>query len=95
LLHTHQALRVRATHDALTSMLNRASILDVLEKEMSPSSRDAPLSVLMLDLDRFQQINHTQAIWRATLCGIRRSGMRSGVPQRRRSCTNAVSSPVT
>jgi hypothetical protein len=44
----------------------------VLEKEMSPSSRDAPLSVLMLDWERFKQINHTQAIWRATLCGIRR-----------------------
>jgi diguanylate cyclase (GGDEF)-like protein len=61
LLQTREALRVRATRDALTGMLNRASILDVLEKEMSRSSRELqPLSVLMLDLDRFKQINDTR-----------------------------------
>jgi len=61
LLRTREALRVRATHDGLTGMLNRSSILDVLEKEMVRSVRnDKSLSVLMMDLDRFKQINDTR-----------------------------------
>ncbi len=61
LLEAREALRVRATHDALTGMLNRASILDVLEKEVARSVREEqPLSVLMMDLDRFKLINDTR-----------------------------------
>jgi diguanylate cyclase (GGDEF)-like protein len=60
LLAAREALREQATHDGLTGLLNRNSILAVLDKELARGSReDQPLSVLMVDLDRFKQINDT------------------------------------
>jgi two-component system, cell cycle response regulator len=58
LLQAREALRIQATHDALTGLHNRASILEILHNELARSSRDGqPLSVLLADLDRFKQIN--------------------------------------
>ena len=58
LLAAREALREQATHDGLTGLLNRNSILDVLHKELSRGSREGhPVSLLMVDLDRFKQIN--------------------------------------
>jgi diguanylate cyclase (GGDEF)-like protein len=58
LLAAREALREQATHDGLTGLLNRNSILDVLHKELSRVSREGhPVSLLMVDLDRFKQIN--------------------------------------
>ena len=49
-----------ATYDPLTNLLNRREILELLEAEMSRSSRYArPLTVLLLDLDYFKRINDT------------------------------------
>jgi diguanylate cyclase (GGDEF)-like protein len=60
LLAAREALREQATHDGLTGLLNRNSILDVLHKELSRVSREGhPVSLLMVDLDRFKQINDT------------------------------------
>jgi two-component system, cell cycle response regulator len=58
LLQAREALRDQATHDGLTGLLNRTSILDKLDEELSRSARNGtPVSVLMADLDRFKSIN--------------------------------------
>lgn len=60
LMATREALRVQATHDGLTTLLNRVAILEVLRKELSRAVREPqPVSVLMIDLDHFKQINDT------------------------------------
>jgi two-component system, cell cycle response regulator len=58
LLRTREALRQQATHDALTGVLNRAAILEIVQKELARADREGQnLSLLMVDLDRFKQIN--------------------------------------
>ena len=52
------ALRIAATHDSLTGLLNRGA----LEKVLSRAIRDArersiPVSAIMIDLDEFKEIN--------------------------------------
>jgi len=60
LLHAREALREQATYDGLTKLLNRTAILEVLGNEVARADREGqPLSVLMLDLDRFKKINDT------------------------------------
>jgi two-component system cell cycle response regulator len=60
LLVTREALREQATHDSLTGVWNRGSILDAAQNEMARAEREShPLAVLMVDLDRFKQINDT------------------------------------
>ena len=60
LLQAREALRDQATHDSLTGLLNRASILGALEIELARAEREHhPLSLLMGDLDRFKQVNDT------------------------------------
>ncbi|HUA57678.1 MAG TPA: diguanylate cyclase [Verrucomicrobiae bacterium] len=58
LLRAREALRVQATHDALTGLHNRASVLDILHHELARSDREnQPVAVLLLDLDRFKHVN--------------------------------------
>ena len=58
LLDAREALREQATHDGLTKLLNRNAVLDVLHNEVARCEREQqPLSVLMVDLDRFKAIN--------------------------------------
>ena len=60
LLKAREALRLQATHDSLTGLLNRASILELLQTELERAAREqGSLAVLMADLDRFKQINDT------------------------------------
>src|SRR6476660_5854864 len=60
LLQAQDALREQATHDGLTGLWNRISILYILQKEAARAAREAtPLAVLMADLDYFKQINDT------------------------------------
>ena len=60
LVGAREALRLQATHDSLTGLLNRASILDALHSELSRAAREKqPVSLVMADLDRFKQINDT------------------------------------
>ena len=60
LMEARHALRVQATHDALTGLLNRGRALEILATEIARSERELrPLAVLMVDLDRFKQINDT------------------------------------
>ncbi len=49
-----------AAHDALTGLANRRAALDRLGSEVARARRSGtPLSVLMLDLDRFKVVNDT------------------------------------
>jgi two-component system, cell cycle response regulator len=60
LLQAREALREQATHDGLTGLLNRAAILAKLDDELARSAREGrPVSVLMVDLDRFKAVNDT------------------------------------
>jgi two-component system, cell cycle response regulator len=60
LLRAREALRYQAMHDALTGLLNRASVLEAFQREMARAVRARqPISVLMGDLDLFKRINDT------------------------------------
>lgn len=53
-----QELERLASRDPLTNLLNRREIVRILDIEIDRAQRQkAPLSVLMLDLDNFKQIN--------------------------------------
>jgi len=53
-------LEYHATHDALTDLPNRVQLINHIEKELvRVSLRKLPVNVLLLDLDRFKEINDT------------------------------------
>lgn len=53
-----EALRFQATHDALTGILNRKAVLDILERELLRSRRHSvSVGIVIVDLDHFKQIN--------------------------------------
>ncbi len=48
----------QATHDALTTLWNRAAILERLSSELARSSREGtPVGVIIADIDHFKHIN--------------------------------------
>jgi diguanylate cyclase (GGDEF)-like protein len=60
LLAAREILFARATHDALTGLLNHEEILAVLDKELARSERDAVcVSIIMADIDHFKKVNDT------------------------------------
>jgi diguanylate cyclase (GGDEF)-like protein len=60
LIQTREELRFQATHDALTGILNRGTILDLLHRELERAIRSkSATGVLMLDLDHFKLVNDT------------------------------------
>lgn len=60
LMAAQERLRLQATHDNLTGVLNRAAVLEQLERELVRANREsAPLSVILVDLDFFKTINDT------------------------------------
>jgi two-component system, cell cycle response regulator len=60
LIDAREALRIQATHDALTGVWNRRAILEMLGNELARSRRDGlPVAVVMADLDHFKHINDT------------------------------------
>jgi diguanylate cyclase (GGDEF)-like protein len=56
LLKAQAALRHQATHDALTGVINRGHITEILDGYVAESG---PLGVIMLDLDKFKSVNDT------------------------------------
>jgi diguanylate cyclase (GGDEF)-like protein len=60
LLSAREALRDQATHDGLTGLLNRTSILEILQIEAERAMRERrPLALIMVDLDHFKLVNDT------------------------------------
>jgi two-component system cell cycle response regulator len=60
ILELHEQLVSQATHDSLTSLLNRSAILEVLQKELIRSVREKnPVTAIMADLDHFKLVNDT------------------------------------
>jgi two-component system cell cycle response regulator len=60
LIQAREELRFQATHDALTGILNRGTILDLLHRELERGVRSKTATgILMLDLDHFKLVNDT------------------------------------
>jgi diguanylate cyclase (GGDEF)-like protein len=60
LIQAREDLRFQATHDALTDIWNRGTILELLQRELERAARtQSSTGVLMLDLDHFKQVNDT------------------------------------
>lgn len=60
LLETNKELHQLSITDGLTGLLNRKHILELLDQEISRSRRYGhPVSVLMLDIDHFKNVNDT------------------------------------
>lgn len=53
-------LREQAIRDPLTHLFNRRYLMETLERELACALRDTcPVSVIMLDIDHFKQVNDT------------------------------------
>lgn len=60
LLEAREEMRYRATHDALTSLLNRGTIIELLAREFVRTRRENRwTTVVMADLDHFKLVNDT------------------------------------
>lgn len=60
LITAREKLRDQATHDGLTGVLNRAAIIDMLQRELPRARRrKMPIALLMADMDNFKRINDT------------------------------------
>lgn len=60
LIAAREELRIQATHDYLTRLLNRAGIMEALGQEMNRSYRkEGVFSVILADIDHFKKINDT------------------------------------
>jgi two-component system, cell cycle response regulator len=60
LVQARDSMRYRATHDPLTSLLNRGVIVDLLGTELSRSLREnRSTAILLCDIDHFKAVNDT------------------------------------
>lgn len=58
LMLKNRALAEASARDALTGLYNRRYVIDKIEAEMNRALRHgSPMAIMMLDLDRFKQIN--------------------------------------
>jgi len=66
LILAREELRFRATHDVLTGISNRGTVMDALQNEMARQVRELrSFGVILVDLDHFKNINDTYG----HLCG--------------------------
>jgi two-component system, cell cycle response regulator len=81
LLAARETLRYQATHDGMTGLLNRSATIDALRNELERAGRqNAPVCLMLADLDHFKDINdtHGHTIGDAVLCEATRR-MRTAV----------------
>jgi two-component system cell cycle response regulator len=58
LVEARETMRFKATHDPLTSLLNRGVIVDLLARELTRTRREDGCTVTMLgDIDHFKSVN--------------------------------------
>lgn len=58
ILRLQDELRVKASHDELTGVLNRRMVMEMLDREIDRAQRDGKaLAVGMLDIDHFKSVN--------------------------------------
>ena len=63
LVEAREEMRFKASHDALTTLWNRAVILELLERELSRSHRENATTVIILcDIDHFKNVTIPSAI---------------------------------
>jgi two-component system, cell cycle response regulator len=60
LVEAREHMRFRATHDQLTSLLNRGAVMDLLNRELQRAHREHKSSAIILgDIDHFKRVNDT------------------------------------
>jgi two-component system, cell cycle response regulator len=60
LLEAREELRFKATHDGLTTLLNRGAIIEVLARELTRALCERScITVLLGDIDHFKSVNDT------------------------------------
>jgi len=60
LLKVQAELEQRATHDALTGVRNRGSLLEILGRELRRTRRtNSPTGIALFDVDHFKRVNDT------------------------------------
>jgi two-component system, cell cycle response regulator len=60
LVEAREHMRFRATHDQLTSLLNRGAVMDLLNRELQRSHREQKSAAVILgDVDHFKRVNDT------------------------------------
>ncbi|MGB6547176.1 MAG: diguanylate cyclase [Candidatus Acidiferrales bacterium] len=60
LVAAREQLRVQATHDSLTGLLNRTAVNEIIDREIARTIREGTeFSVIMADIDNFKSINDT------------------------------------
>lgn len=60
LLEAREEMRYKATHDSLTSLLNRGTIVELLARELTRTRRENSCTIAVLgDLDHFKLVNDT------------------------------------
>ena len=60
LVEAREHMRFQATHDPMTSLLNRGAILDLLNRELIRSHREhSSTTILLADVDHFKHVNDT------------------------------------
>jgi diguanylate cyclase (GGDEF)-like protein len=58
LVEARENMRFKATHDPLTSLLNRGVIMDLLSRELVRTHREkGSITILLGDLDHFKKVN--------------------------------------
>jgi len=60
IIDLEEALRVQATHDALTGAWNHGAIIDMLQRELVRAEREGTSTgTILVDLDYFKRVNDT------------------------------------
>jgi two-component system, cell cycle response regulator len=58
LVETRESLRMAATYDFLTRLLNRGEIVALLDRELTRGKRESsPVGIILADIDHFKSIN--------------------------------------
>lgn len=57
MVHEMEELKRRASVDGLTRLWNRSAIMELLSAEVTRARRGVPMSLAMIDVDHFKQVN--------------------------------------